>query len=84
VSFGFNESKVYVVTKVNLNAFANRAFISTNLRTLRIDLIDITILINFHTFRIDLVDIDVDERIEKEFEVKKKKQKVKWELNQSF
>jgi hypothetical protein len=68
VSFGFNESKVYVVTKVNLNAFANGA----------------SILINLHTSRIDLVDINVDEKVEKRFEVKKKKQKVKWELNQSF
>jgi hypothetical protein len=41
-------------------------------------------LINFHTFRIDLVDVTIDERVEKGFEVKKKKQKAKWELNQSF
>jgi hypothetical protein len=84
VSFGSNKSKAYVVTKVNLNAFANGASISTNLRTSRIDFVDITTLINFHTFRIDLVDIDVDERVEKGFEVKKNKEKVKWELNQSF
>jgi hypothetical protein len=68
VSFGSNKSKAYIITKVNLNAFANGAYISTNLCTSRIDLVDVTI----------------DERVEKGFEVKKKKQKAKWELNQSF
>jgi hypothetical protein len=84
VSFGSNKSKAYIITKVNLNAFANGAYISTNLCTSRIDFVDVTTLINFHTFRIDLVDVTIDERVEKGFEVKKKKQKAKWELNQSF
>lgn len=76
MSLGSNKSKAYVVTKVNLNAFANGASISTNLRTSRIDLVDITTLINFYSFRIDLVDIDVDERVEKGFEVRRRKKRL--------
>lgn len=72
MSFGSNKSKAYVVTKVNFNAFTNRASISTNLRTSRIDLVGIITLINFHTF-INLVDVIADKRVGKGFEAKKKK-----------
>jgi hypothetical protein len=76
VSFGFNESKAYVVTKVNLDAFANGAFIWTNLFTLRIDLVDITTLIEFHTLGLILLTSMLMKELKKDLKLRRRNKRL--------